>query len=223
MTNILVTGGAGFIGSHVAEFYEKKGMDVTVFDNLSRAQLLGKGYNNANYNWDYLGKLKHIKLIKGDVTNFDEVKEAIKDVDVIIHTAAQTAVTTSLTEPRIDFLTNSFGTFNISNAARRFCNNPAVIYCSTNKVYGNNVNNVNVIAKETRYCFEDRFAAGIPETFSIDLCEHTPYGCSKLSGDLYLQDYAHTYGLKTGIFRMSCIYGDRQFGVRIKDGSLGLQ
>jgi CDP-paratose 2-epimerase len=210
---VLVTGGAGFIGSHVAEFHAKRGNDIIVFDNLSRAQLLGKGYKNAVYNWNYLKKYANVKLLKGDVTNFEQLKEACKDVNAIIHTAAQTAVTTSLSEPKTDFMINTLGTFNILEAARKFCNNPAIIFCSTNKVYGNNVNEINVIEKETRYVFEDEFKNGVPETFPIDLCEHTPYGCSKLAGDLYTQDYAKIYGLKTAVFRMSCIYGTRQFGV----------
>jgi CDP-paratose 2-epimerase len=210
---ILVTGGAGFVGSHVAESHAKRGNDVIVFDNLSREHLLGKGYKNANYNWNHLARYNNIKLIKGDVTNFEELKEASKDVNAIIHTAAQTAVTTSLTEPKTDFMINTLGTFNVLEAARKFCSNPAIIFCSTNKVYGNNVNGINVMEKETRYAFEDKFKNGVPETFPIDLCEHTPYGCSKLAGDLYTQDYAKIYGLKTAVFRMSCIYGTRQFGV----------
>jgi CDP-paratose 2-epimerase len=81
-------------------------------------------------------------------------------------------------------------------------------------VYGENVNKIPVMEKETRYEYADpKFREGIPETFPIDLTGHSPYGCSKLAADIYVQDYAHTYGLKTGVFRMSCIYGERQFGV----------
>jgi len=210
---VLVTGGAGFIGSHTAEFYAKRGYEVIVFDNLSRAQLLGKDNRNAGYNWNYLKRYDNIRLVKGDVTNFEQIREASRDVDVIIHAAAQTAVTTSLADPKTDFITNAFGTFNVLEVARKFCNDPAIIFCSTNKVYGSNVNKIKFLEKETRYVFEDKFQNGIPETFPIDLCEHTPYGCSKLVGDLYTQDYGKIYGLKTAVFRMSCIYGPRQFGV----------
>ncbi|MES4787405.1 MAG: hypothetical protein C4294_18165 [Nitrospiraceae bacterium] len=213
MERILVTGGAGFIGSHVAEFYAKRGNDVIVFDNLSREHLLGKGYKNANYNWNYLRRYGNVKLIKGDVTNFEELAKTIKDVDAIIHLAAQTAVTTSLMDPKTDFMINALGTFNVLEATRISNGDPAIIYTSTNKLYGDNVNKIMVLEKETRYIFEDKFKKGIPETFPIDLCEHTPYGCSKLVGDLYTQDYAKIYGLKTAAFRISCIYGPRQFGV----------
>ncbi len=92
--------------------------------------------------------------------------------------------------------------------------NPSIIHCSTSKIYGSNINKILIRDKGTRYSFADeQLKSGVPEDFPIDLCEHTPYGCSKLTGDLYTQDYAHTHGLKTGIFRMSCIYGPRQFGV----------
>ena len=211
---ILVTGGAGFVGSHVAEYYAKKGEGVIVFDNLSRAELLGYEASNAMYNWDYLERYKNIELVKGDIRDAERIKDVAKNADAIIHTAAQTAVTTSLRNPRTDFEINAVGTFNVLEAARLSENNPCVIYCSTNKVYGNNVNKIAVIEKGKRYEFADeRYKNGIPEDFPTDLCEHTPYGCSKFAGDVYVQDYAHTYGLKTGVFRMSCIYGERQFGV----------
>ena len=186
---------------------------MTVFDNLSRTRLLGKGHKNATYNWDYLKKYDNIRFIEGDITSFEQLMKACKDIDAIIHLAAQTAVTTSLTDPRTDFIINALGIFNILEAIRRSRRDPAVIYASTNKVYGDNVNKINVLEKETRYVLEDKFKNGIPEMFPIDLCEHTPYGCSKLAGDLYTQEYGKIYGLKTAVFRMSCIYGPRQFGV----------
>ena len=124
----------------------------------------------------------------------------------------QVAVTTSIANPRIDFEINMLGTFNILEVAR--LEDADLIFASTNKVYGENVNKIPVIEKETRYEYADpNFREGIPETFPIDLTGHSPYGCSKLAADIYVQDYAHTYGLKTGVFRMSCIYGERQFGV----------
>lgn len=209
---VLITGGAGFIGSHAAEYYAKKGAKVICYDNLSRADLLQKKINQR-FNWNYLKKFPNVQLIRGDVRNFARLRKATRGVDVIIHTAGQTAVTTSLKDPRTDFEVNALGTFNVLEAARLSRKKPTVIYCSTNKVYGENVNKIKVIEKESRYAFEEKFKKGIPETLPIDLCEHTPYGCSKLAGDLYVQDYGHLYGLKTGVFRMSCIYGERQFGV----------
>ena len=209
---IVVTGGAGFIGSHIAEFYSKQGNDVFVFDNLSRAILLKKNIKNIDYNWNYLKKFKNIQLIKGDIKNFKEIEKVSKNADAIIHAAAQTAVTSSVVDPLSDFETNALGTFNVLEAARRN-DVKSIVYCSTNKVYGGNVNNINVYEKELRYIFEKKYQKGISENFPMDLCEHSPYGCSKLTGDLYTQEYGKLYGIKTGVFRMSCIYGTRQFGV----------
>lgn len=209
---VIVTGGAGFIGSHVAEYYSNRGFDVVCIDNLSRGVLLQKD-QSFTQNWDYLSKNKNILLVKADVRNYSEIEPYFKDAEIVVHTAAQTAVTTSVTDPAADFSTNAQGTFNVLEAIRQSNTNPAVVYCSTNKVYGENVNTVPVLEKETRYEFGGEFKQGIPEGFTIDLCEHTPYGCSKLTGDLYMQDYAHLYGIKTGVFRMSCIYGTRQYGV----------
>jgi len=211
---VLVTGGAGFVGSHVAEHYAKRGEEVTVLDNLSRAEILRMDPKVAIYNWDYLkSNYNNVKLIKGDIRDFEVVKAAAKDADIITHAAAQVAVTTSLVDPRTDFEVNVLGTFNILEAARMAKTDPAVMFASTNKVYGSNVNEIPVSKGAKRYSFADgSIKNGIPEDFPVDLCEHTPYGCSKLAADLYVQDYAQVYGLRTGVFRMSCIYGERQFG-----------
>ena len=210
---ILVTGGGGFVGSHIAEYYAHKGEEVVVFDNLSRAELLNKSIRGTLYNWNYLRK-KHpkVKLVRGDIRNTKDLKEVCAGVNAIVHVAAQVTVTMSVKSPRTDFEINTLGTFNVLEAAR--ANDAAVVYTSTNKVYGENVNRIPVVEKETRYEFSDsRYRNGIPEDFPTDLTGHSPYGCSKLAADAYVQDYAHTYGLKTGVFRMSCIYGERQFGV----------
>jgi len=210
---ILVTGGAGFLGSHIAEFYAQKGDDVIVVDNLSRSLTTALPKQASMYNWNYLKQNhKNVKLVRGDVRNI-ETLSPYEEVDVIYHAAAQVAVTTSLTDPREDFENNALGTFNVLETARNAKTEPVVVFISTNKVYGANINKIPVSETETRYVYaESKYGTGIPEEFPIDDCEHTPYGCSKLCGDLYAQDYSHVYGLRTGVFRMSCIYGDRQLG-----------
>ncbi len=210
---ILVTGGAGFIGSHVCEYYSKKGAQVIAFDNMIRAKLLGKAKANTSYNWNYLKTLKNVKRIHGSVIDMNALKSAMKNVHAVVHTAGQTAVTTSVIKPALDFQINAAGTFNVLEAARQIKKSPMVVLCSTNKVYGENVNQVPIREQKTRYIFSGKYSRGIPENFGVDLCEHTPYGCSKLTADIYAQDYARLYGLKVGVFRMSCIYGTRQFGV----------
>ncbi len=210
---ILVTGGAGFIGSHACEYFAKRGARVIAVDNLSRAKLMGKSRADTQHNWEYLARLPSLVRIKGDVGDFETVRKLAARVDAIIHTAAQTAVTTSVENPRADFHSNAIGTFNVLEAARLAKKPPAVVVCSTNKVYGDNVNQIKIKKLKTRYSFAPAIRNGVPESLGVDLCEHTPYGCSKLAADLYAQDYARLYGLKIGVFRMSCIYGTRQFGV----------
>ena len=212
MKNVLVTGGAGFIGSHFAEDAVRRGHKVTVIDNLSRGALLLKKDPNRDFVWNALKRSGKIRLVRADVRKPGAVDKFVAQADVILHAAGQTAVTTSVTHPEPDFTTNALGTFRVLEAARKGRRKPAIVYCSTNKVYGHNVNDVPLAKSPTRWKFSGRYAAGVPETFSVDLCEHTPYGCSKLTADLYMQDYARLYGLRTGVFRMSCIYGTRQFG-----------
>jgi len=211
----LITGGAGFIGSHVAELYAERGWDVVVYDNLMRAKLLGHSPAAASFNLAYLKSRfpNRVVHVDADVRDLGRLMEEARDADLIVHAAAQVAVTTSIADPALDFEVNARGTFNVLEAARRSRRDPAVIYCSTNKVYGDNVNKIPVEDRGLRYVFADpSFKDGVPEEYPIDLCEHTPYGCSKLAGDLYAQDYARLHGLKVGVFRMSCIYGERQLG-----------
>lgn len=212
-SKIVVTGGAGFVGSHAAEFFARKGWNVTVLDNLSRPSVRGFGLNTKTFNWNYLSKLNLVKLVHGSVLNRTLLQKMMKDADAVLHTAGQVAVTTSLENPAHDFDTNMRGTFNVLEACRNSGKNTRLAFCSTNKVYGENVNSIPVSAMGKRYSFSGtQWKRGIPETFSVDNCKHSPYGASKLSADIYVQEYGQTYGLATGCFRMSCIYGDRQFG-----------
>ena len=209
---ILVTGGAGFIGSKIALRLANNGHEVIILDNLSRFEILGKGYLKALKNNLDLLKRHNITIYRGDIRRYSDVLEASEGVECIVHAAAQVAVTTSLRDPRLDFEINALGTLNVLEAAR--VRDACVLYTSTNKVYGENVNKIPLVEKETRYEYADpAFREGIPEDFPVDLTGHTPYGVSKLAADLYVQDYHHSYGLRTGVFRMSCIYGEGQFGV----------
>ncbi len=214
---VVVTGGGGFVGSHIVEHYAKQGAEVFALDNLSRWETLGDhflGDRAKHFNWDYIAQFPSVQRQQGDIRDAEAVARAVRDADLIMHTAAQVAVTTSMEDPRTDFDINVQGTFNVLEGARKAGSNPAIIFCSTNKVYGSNVNDIPVRIDGSRYVYDDpTFENGIPEDFSTDGCHHTPYGASKLAADLYVQEYAHSYGLKAGIFRMSCIYGPRQFGM----------
>ncbi|MFC6988727.1 NAD-dependent epimerase/dehydratase family protein [Haloplanus sp. GCM10025708] len=214
---ILVTGGAGFVGSHVAEFYAERGTDVTVVDNLSRADTLDtadEARATGAYNWNYLqSEYPDVDLVEGDVRDAAFVEDVVAGHDGVVHTAGQVAVTASLSDPRTDFEVNAEGTFNVLEGARKADSDPAVVFASTNKVYGDNVNEIPIRDEGDRYWYDDPdFEAGVPESLSIDQCEHTPYGVSKLAADLYVQDYAERNEIDAAAFRMSCIYGPRQFG-----------
>jgi len=204
---ILITGGAGFVGTNLTDHFLDKGDEVIVFDNLFRKNV------KMNLTWLKKKHEKNLIFVKEDVRDFYKLKKVCKDVDVIFHTAGQVAVTTSVKNPREDFDINALGTFNVLEAARMSNRNPIIIYTSTNKVYGNNVNKIPLTEKETRYEFSDtNFEKGIPEDFSTDADEHTPYGCSKYAGDIYMRDFHEIFGLRTVTMRLSCIYGLHQFG-----------
>lgn len=200
----LITGGAGFIGSNYADRCISRGDKVVIFDNLSR--------HGSKLNLEWLQE-KHGKnsfeLVVGDVRHADEIKKAALNVDRIVHLAAQVAVTTSVTDPQTDFQINALGTFNTLEAARASGNNPTFIYSSTNKVYGG-MEDVKVVEGTSRFDYAD-LPQGAAETQPLDF--HSPYGCSKGCGDQYVRDYNRIYGLPTVVFRQSCIYGLRQFGV----------
>ena len=149
------------------------------------------------------------ELIVGDIKDAEKIAEAAKNADVIMHLAGQVAVTTSVVNPRDDFEANALGTFNVLEAARASSRNPIFIYASTNKVYGG-MDDVELYEEPTRWRYKD-LVNGCPETQPLDF--HSPYGCSKGTGDQYVRDYARMYDLPTVVFRQSCIYGPRQFGI----------
>jgi CDP-paratose 2-epimerase len=200
--NILITGGAGFIGSHLARHFFARGDSVAVFDNLSR--------RGSERNLEWLQTVvPGLEFIRGDVREAAAIAAAVRGRDAVLHLAAQVAVTTSVTDPREDFEINALGTFNTLEAARASGKNPIFIYTSTNKVYGG-MEMATVVEEPGRYRFAD-LPFGAAEDWPLDF--HSPYGCSKGCGDQYVRDYSRIYGLPTVVFRQSCIYGERQFGV----------
>ncbi|MGH2621060.1 MAG: GDP-mannose 4,6-dehydratase [Anaerolineales bacterium] len=200
---ILITGGCGFIGSNLASHYLDKGWEVVAYDNFSRPGA------ESNAAWLEAQSVGRLAIILGDIRDYEPLCEAMQGVNVVAHLAAQVAVTSSVQDPREDFLINALGGFNVLEAARNCGGSPIVLYASTNKVYGA-LERVRVSADLPRYSLPD-LPEGVHEAFPIDV--HSPYGCSKGAIDLYMLDYARIYGLKTVVFRQSCIYGPRQFGI----------
>ena len=201
----IITGGAGFIGCHAAARFHEAGDRVVLVDNLSR--------RGADANLAWLRDRGLTEFVKADVRDAAALNDVLArhaDADAVLHLAAQVAVTTSVKDPRDDFETNALGTFNVLEAVRTAAaGKPAVIYASTNKVYGN-LEHVRVVERDGRYAYED-LPDGVAEAEPLDF--HSPYGVSKGCGDQYVRDYARIYGMKTVVFRQSCIYGTRQFGI----------
>ncbi len=204
MAQILITGGAGFIGVNLANRLLEEGHDVTIFDNLSRFGC------DANIEWlRRTHGADAFHLLVGDLTDYEALSRGAKGAERIYHLAGQVAVTTSVRNPRQDFEANALGTFNVLEAARTVADEAIVVYASTNKVYGE-MEGVAVEEQPTRYWYED-LPFGVSEWQPLDF--HSPYGCSKGAGDQYVRDYARIYGLRTIVVRQSCIYGYRQFGI----------
>lgn len=201
---ILITGGAGFIGINSAYHFANKGHMVVIFDNLSR------GGSSKNLEW--IQSKCNIDFFKGDLRKFVDLADVFNSkgkFDLILHLAAQVAVTTSVHDPYEDFEINAFGTINLLEAARRFNPDAAFIYASTNKVYGE-MKDLNIVEKNGRYLYWN-LPEGVDENRNLDF--HSPYGCSKGAADQYCRDYNRIYGLQTIVLRQSCIYGYHQFGI----------
>lgn len=202
---VLVTGGAGFIGSNLADRFAREGHDVLVYDALARPGV------DANLDWLKRRHPEKITAVIGDVRDETAVGDAAKEAKAVFHMAAQVAVTTSLIDPREDFEINVHGTLNLLDALRRRGEPVPLIFASTNKVYGD-LADVKLEKKGDAYTpvdpvFRD---AGVGEWRPLDF--HTPYGCSKGAADQYVLDYARSFGIPTCVMRMSCIYGQRQMG-----------
>jgi CDP-paratose 2-epimerase len=200
-----VTGGAGFVGTNLADRLLSDGQPVRILDDLSRPGV------ERNLEWLAARHGSALETEIGDVRDEAAVARAAAGASAIFHLAGQVAVTTSLDDPIRDAAVNLRGTLNVLQAARAQARPPAVIFTSTNKVYGS-LPDVRLVERETRYHPADRKlgSSGVDET--RPLAFRTPYGCSKGAADQYVLDYGASFGLPTVVFRMSCIYGPHQFG-----------
>jgi CDP-paratose 2-epimerase len=202
---LLIFGGAGFVGSNIADAVMGGGEDVIVFDNLSRPGV------ERNLSWLASRHGSRLHAVPGDLRDAVAVEDAVAEACGVIHLAAQVAVTSSLTDPLEDFIVNAQGTLTILECIRRLAPETPLVFASTNKVYGA-LTDLEMQQTSDRYVPADPHIRdrGIDETRSLSFC--TPYGCSKGTADQYVLDYAHSFGLRTAVLRKSCIYGPRQFG-----------
>jgi CDP-paratose 2-epimerase len=201
---VLITGGAGFIGSNLADRLAGEGCDVIVYDALARPGV------ERNLDWLLERHPKRISAAVADIRDQDSLGRAVREADAVFHMAAQVAVTTSLDNPREDFTVNAVGTFDLLEAVRREQRRIPVVFASTNKVYGDLADLSFDLAGDRYRPRGDVADAGIDESRPLDF--HTPYGCSKGAADQYVLDYARSYDIPAAVLRMSCIYGRRQMG-----------
>ena len=201
---VLITGGAGFIGSNAASRYLRRGDHVVVLDNLSRKG----GVDNVAWLRSQ-GRMTFHNVDLRDASSVEAIFRQHSNASLVLHLAAQVAVTTSVLDPRQDFEVNVLGTLNVLEAARSANMLAPIIYSSTNKVYGQ-LDDVKTGVIDGRCSFVE-LTDGVSEDRNLDF--HSPYGCSKGAADQYVRDYHRIFGLNTVVMRQSCIYGCRQFGV----------
>jgi CDP-paratose 2-epimerase len=199
---VLITGGCGFIGTHTSLGFLADGWEVVALDNLSRT--------GARKNWTELQALPSWSLAHADIRSANEVKKIVEDVQpqLVIHLAAQVAVTHSVKDPRTDFEINALGTLNILEAVRALNPKPMVIYSSTNKVYGD-LGHIDFTEDDLQILWPNGWR-GVSERSPLDF--YSPYGCSKGVADQYVRDYFRLFQVPSVVFRQSCIYGPRQYG-----------
>ena len=198
----MITGGCGFLGSNIASQVLNQKDELLVYDNLSRV--------GGEENLKWLESLGKFEFVKANTNDFETLSNVVKryQPDVIYHLAGQVAMTTSISNPRLDFETNALGSFNVLESVRQFSPDTVVVYSSTNKVYGD-FEYLHYDETSTRYVCKE-FPQGFDESVHLDF--HSPYGCSKGSADQYMLDWSRIFGLKTIVFRHSSMYGARQFG-----------
>ncbi|MDP3150311.1 MAG: GDP-mannose 4,6-dehydratase [Ignavibacteria bacterium] len=196
----LITGGCGFVGSNLAAEVLKRNEELFVFDNLYRV--------GSEKNLLWLKGKGEFKFYHRDIRNYNDVENVIKEVkpDVIFHLAGQVAMTTSINDPRMDFEVNVLGTHNLLESVRKYSHGTAILYSSTNKVYGD-LEYLTYEEMDTRFICEE-YPDGFDEKIQLDF--HSPYGCSKGAADQYLLDYYRMFGIKTVVFRHSSMYGGNQ-------------
>ena len=202
---VLITGGAGFVGTNLADRLATRGTPVRILDNLSRSGV------EQNLQWLLAKHGDMIRVDVADLRDLDALERAVTGCGQVFHLAAQVAVTTSLTDPVDDFEVNLQGTMRLLEAVRRQPEAPAFLFTSTNKVYGS-LPDVALVEHHDHYVPADPAlaASGVDERRPLSFS--SPYGCSKGGADQYVLDYCTSYGVPSVVFRMSCIYGPHQFG-----------
>ena len=222
MSVAIITGSSGLIGSEATKFFHAKGFDVVGIDNNMREYFFGKD-GSVEWNTKQLTKnLSKFKHYSADIRNESKINQIFfkygRNIDIVIHTAAQPSHDWAAKEPLTDFGVNALGTLNLLEATRKYCKDAPFIFTSTNKVYGDTPNTLPLVEKENRWeIAEDHrfFAHGIDETMSIDNSKHSVFGASKVAADVMAQEYGRYFGIKTGTFRGGCLTGPAHSGAEL--------
>ena len=218
MKKLLVTGSSGLIGSEVCTHFAKLGWEIHGVDNNQRKIFFG---DNGDTRWNQkrleetLPEFVHHEL---DIRDREGVLKMISEVapDAIVHTAAQPSHDRAADIPFEDFDTNAVGTFNLIEATRRYSKECPFVHLSTNKVYGDAPNFIEMEELETRFDYKDpEYKHGIPETFTIDQSKHSLFGASKVSADISVQEYGRYFDMPTCVLRGGCLTGPSHSGVEL--------
>lgn len=220
MKYVLVTGSAGLIGSQSVHFFHNLGYKIIGIDNDMRSYFFGENASTQPTKNVLLKKYENYIHHNQDIRNYDEMKKIFekygKSIELIIHTAAQPSHDWAAKEPITDFTVNALGTLNLLELTRIFCPEATFIFTSTNKVYGDRPNFLNIKEEETRHeCYENNKLYSIDENMSIDNTKHSVFGASKVAADIMCQEYGKYFGLKTAIFRGGCLTGPNHAGTEL--------
>ena len=221
MSIALITGSNGLIGSEAVNFFSKKGMDIVGIDNNLREFFFGKDGSTHWIKKRIKNKIKNYFHYNADIRYFDNLEKIFKkykkNISIIIHCAAQPSHDYGKNFPILDFNVNATGTLNLLELTKIYCSHSPFIFMSTNKVYGDNPNKLNIIENKTRFelSLKSPYYKGINEKFSIDNCTHSFFGVSKTYADLIVQEYGKNIGLKTVSFRGGCITGPNHSGAQL--------
>ena len=221
MSIIIITGSTGLVGSEAVNFFCDKGFDVIGIDNNLRKFFFGKDGSTIWLKNKLLKRNKNFKNLNLDIRNYEKLKKIFKkysrNISLIIHSAAQPSHDYGKNYPIIDFNVNATGTLNLLELTKKYCPNSPFIFMSTNKIYGDNPNKLQLIEKKNRWELskKNKYFKGIDEQFSIDHCTHSFFGVSKTYADLIVQEYGNNVGLKTACFRAGCITGPNHSGAKL--------
>ena len=217
-SKILITGSSGLIGGEVVDYFASKGFMIFGIDNNQRESFFGKN-GSTQWNLERLrSKFKNLIHHNVDIRNREKILNLISEIkpNYIIHTAAQPSHDKAASIPFEDFETNAVGTLNLLEAVRQFCPESPFVHMSTNKVYGDSPNNLELKEYETRWDFvSDKYINGINEQFTIDQSKHSLFGASKVASDILVQEYGRYFNIPTCCLRGGCLTGPNHSGVEL--------